>query len=227
MCSADPLVGSLVPGAEVGMLGLELHTRRRNRLNGVIASVSTPGARAAGSHTADASAPHGADLQVVIDVSLSFGNCPKYIQGGLPLEERVSFFFSFILRFTRRVAGGCRGTQGGRSICYSLWGTTRTCCCRPLLQRPLTLMAIAWTCKCTRQPSQTSMCLLCAPCLHPAGRRLDIDWEALDQAAGAGTAGAGGADATDAGQRATRGGALLGQEQRRIVRQADTFFIAR
>ena len=68
------------------MLGLELHTRRRNRLNGVIASVSTPCASAAG-NGADASAPHGADVKLVIDVSLSFGNCPKYIQGGLPLAS--------------------------------------------------------------------------------------------------------------------------------------------
>lgn len=68
---ADPLSGRLVPGAQVGMLGLELHTRRRNRLNGVIASLSTAG---------DTGGGGAASAQLDVDVSLSFGNCPKYIQ---------------------------------------------------------------------------------------------------------------------------------------------------
>ncbi|WP_431689483.1 pyridoxamine 5'-phosphate oxidase family protein [Hahella sp. NBU794] len=48
------------PGRKVGMLGIQLHTRRRNRMNGVIAEVTATG--------------------FGIDVELSFGNCPKYIQ---------------------------------------------------------------------------------------------------------------------------------------------------
>ncbi|AZZ92461.1 2Fe-2S iron-sulfur cluster binding domain-containing protein [Hahella sp. KA22] len=48
------------PGRKVGMLGIQLHTRRRNRMNGVIGEVAATG--------------------FSIDVELSFGNCPKYIQ---------------------------------------------------------------------------------------------------------------------------------------------------
>lgn len=54
----DPLAGRLVPGAAVGLLGIELATRRRNRMNGVI------GASADG---------------LSIEVRQSFGNCPQYI----------------------------------------------------------------------------------------------------------------------------------------------------
>jgi len=54
----DP--AQLAPGAAIGLLGIELHTRRRNRLNGRITSVSDSG------------------LQVAVDQA--FGNCPQYIQ---------------------------------------------------------------------------------------------------------------------------------------------------
>jgi hypothetical protein len=54
-----PAVSLLRPGQPVGLLGIELHTRRRNRVNGVIASVGSDGLRVA--------------------VQQSFGNCPKYI----------------------------------------------------------------------------------------------------------------------------------------------------
>ena len=55
----DPLSGSLEPGLEVGLLGLEIPTRRRNRANGRISHVS--------------------DGAFSIDIRESFGNCPKYI----------------------------------------------------------------------------------------------------------------------------------------------------
>ena len=51
---------ALVPGAQVGMLGIEAHTRRRNRLNGTIVGAE------------------GGTLSLA--VAQSFGNCPKYIQ---------------------------------------------------------------------------------------------------------------------------------------------------
>jgi len=54
----DPLEASLTRGADIGMLGIELATRRRNRLSGRF--------RAHGSGYA-------------IDVRQSFGNCPQYI----------------------------------------------------------------------------------------------------------------------------------------------------
>jgi predicted pyridoxine 5'-phosphate oxidase superfamily flavin-nucleotide-binding protein len=56
----DPLFGSLKPGAPVGLLGLQLQTRRRNRANGKIARVHDGGRG-------------GFDFQL----DLSFGNCPK------------------------------------------------------------------------------------------------------------------------------------------------------
>ncbi|WP_223162151.1 pyridoxamine 5'-phosphate oxidase family protein [Salinicola halophyticus] len=55
----DPLASAIVAGADVGLLGIELATRRRNRLNGII--------RAAGD-----------DLS--LEVRQSFGNCPQYIR---------------------------------------------------------------------------------------------------------------------------------------------------
>lgn len=56
----DPLAGALRPGASLGLLGIELQTRRRNRANGVVASVH--------------------DRGFTVRVLQSFGNCPKYIQ---------------------------------------------------------------------------------------------------------------------------------------------------
>jgi len=57
---ADPLATALRVGASIGVLAIEPHTRRRNRLNGVVAALSTGG--------------------IEIAVRQSFGNCPKYIQ---------------------------------------------------------------------------------------------------------------------------------------------------
>jgi predicted pyridoxine 5'-phosphate oxidase superfamily flavin-nucleotide-binding protein len=55
----DPARPGLAAGRPVGLLGIELPTRRRNRLNGRIVA---------------------ADAQALeVEVSLAFGNCPKYI----------------------------------------------------------------------------------------------------------------------------------------------------
>ncbi|MDE3012175.1 MAG: pyridoxamine 5'-phosphate oxidase family protein [Pseudomonadota bacterium] len=56
---ADPLWGRLAAGAPLAVLGIEPHTRRRNRANGRLRCVD--------------------DRSVLIDVQQSFGNCPKYI----------------------------------------------------------------------------------------------------------------------------------------------------
>ena len=56
----DPLAKGLVDGADIGVLGIEFDTRRRNRANGKIASAG--------------------DEAIEIRVAQSFGNCPKYIQ---------------------------------------------------------------------------------------------------------------------------------------------------
>ena len=63
----DPLRAGLGLGQPVGLLGIELHTRRRNRMNGRIA------------------AWEGNRFDVA--VAQSFGNCPQYIQSR-------DFFFS-------------------------------------------------------------------------------------------------------------------------------------
>jgi len=57
----DPLAEGLKPGAQLGFLGIEMHTRRRNRVNGHVAA-------------ADA-------RSFSVEVDQSVGNCPQYIQG--------------------------------------------------------------------------------------------------------------------------------------------------
>jgi predicted pyridoxine 5'-phosphate oxidase superfamily flavin-nucleotide-binding protein len=56
----EPLSEALVTGAPIGLLGIEPHTRRRNRMNGVAAEIDGRG--------------------FSVEVGQSFGNCPKYIQ---------------------------------------------------------------------------------------------------------------------------------------------------
>ncbi len=56
----DPATAALVDGAAVGLLGIELHTRRRNRMNGTVRGLSDKGFAVAVEH--------------------AFGNCPQYIQ---------------------------------------------------------------------------------------------------------------------------------------------------
>lgn len=56
----DPAAQGLHEGAGIGLLGIELHTRRRNRMNGVVRNWTGQG--------------------FDIDVAQSFGNCPQYIQ---------------------------------------------------------------------------------------------------------------------------------------------------
>ncbi|XXN62659.1 FAD-binding oxidoreductase [Enterobacter ludwigii] len=55
----DPAAAGMHDGAPVGLLGIELHTRRRNRMNGVLHAI-------------------GGGFRV--EVEQSFGNCPRYIQ---------------------------------------------------------------------------------------------------------------------------------------------------
>ena len=60
MIFGDPLADNLAPGAQLGILGIEYQSRRRNRMNGEITSVSGAG--------------------MTIGIKQAFGNCPKYIQ---------------------------------------------------------------------------------------------------------------------------------------------------
>lgn len=56
----DPAFSHVRDGAGIGMLGIDLATRRRNRANGRVARTEGGG--------------------FVVDVEQSFGNCPKYIR---------------------------------------------------------------------------------------------------------------------------------------------------
>lgn len=56
----DPAAGALRLGGDVGVLGIDLGTRRRNRVNGIVTELDSAG--------------------FTIAVKESFGNCPQYIQ---------------------------------------------------------------------------------------------------------------------------------------------------
>lgn len=66
----DPLLQTLADGAAIGLLGIEPQTRRRNRANGVVRKMGA--------------------LGFSVELSQSFGNCPKYIQAREPVygEDR-------------------------------------------------------------------------------------------------------------------------------------------
>jgi predicted pyridoxine 5'-phosphate oxidase superfamily flavin-nucleotide-binding protein len=57
---SDPARAAFRPGASVGLLGIDLNTRRRNRMNGRIGALDHDG--------------------FAVDVVHTYGNCPKYIQ---------------------------------------------------------------------------------------------------------------------------------------------------
>lgn len=56
----DPAAGRIRVGDEIGLLGIDFGTRRRNRANGVVSSMAASG--------------------FAVAVRQSFGNCPQYIQ---------------------------------------------------------------------------------------------------------------------------------------------------
>ena len=56
----DPAASGILPGARIGLLGIELSTRRRNRMNGRVIDADVSG--------------------FTVMVEQSFGNCPQYIQ---------------------------------------------------------------------------------------------------------------------------------------------------
>lgn len=62
--AVDPLAAALAVGAPLGLLGLEPHTRRRNRMNGRVVDDGLEG--------------------FTVRVDQSFGNCPQYIQAREP-----------------------------------------------------------------------------------------------------------------------------------------------
>jgi len=65
----DPAAPTFTPDAEVGLIGLDFTTRRRNRANGFLAAV---------------------DDGLTIGISQSFGNCPQYIQTRTPAPRAAA-----------------------------------------------------------------------------------------------------------------------------------------
>ncbi|MBP8231016.1 pyridoxamine 5'-phosphate oxidase family protein [Rhizorhabdus sp.] len=57
--AGDPAASGIGAGRSLGLLGIEMHSRRRNRMNGTLT---------------------GADGVLRVAVEQSFGNCPRYIQ---------------------------------------------------------------------------------------------------------------------------------------------------
>lgn len=57
---SDPAAAGLIDGGGIGLLGVEFHTRRRNRLNGTVMNRN--------------------DIGFDVSVTQSFGNCPQYLQ---------------------------------------------------------------------------------------------------------------------------------------------------
>ena len=57
--AGDPLILGLREGADIGLLGIELPTRRRNRINGIVSKVK--------------------ENSLEIEVQQTFGNCPQHI----------------------------------------------------------------------------------------------------------------------------------------------------
>ncbi|MEM7159329.1 MAG: pyridoxamine 5'-phosphate oxidase family protein [Myxococcota bacterium] len=107
--AADALADALVPGVDVGLLGIELATRRRNRINGRIMS--------------------GEVGALEVQVGQSFGNCPKYITprtwqavarpGSPPSAERHATLDARLTRWiegadTLFIASGYAGQRGDR-----------------------------------------------------------------------------------------------------------------
>lgn len=70
MLPHDPLHAALAAGAAIGLLGIEPHTGRRNRMNGVIGQIGPQ--------------------HMSVQVSQSFGNCAKYIQKRKPAYAKRS-----------------------------------------------------------------------------------------------------------------------------------------
>lgn len=62
--NGDPLADGLLGNSPVGLLGIELESRRRNRANGRIVQTD--------------------DYGFTVAIEQSFGNCPKYIQSRVP-----------------------------------------------------------------------------------------------------------------------------------------------
>ena len=84
----DALADALQPGADLGLLGIELETRRRNRVNGRVGTMRDDGFR--------------------FDVGQAFGNCPQYITERVWRRVKITEEKAITTR-RRSLDGGMRG----------------------------------------------------------------------------------------------------------------------
>uniref|UniRef100_B0SUQ1 Pyridoxamine 5'-phosphate oxidase-related FMN-binding n=1 Tax=Caulobacter sp. (strain K31) TaxID=366602 RepID=B0SUQ1_CAUSK len=112
--SGEPGADLFRPGRPFGGLGLDFATRRRNRVNGVIAAAGPGG--------------------MILDVRQSFGNCPQYIQTravapgpasaipaeaiAFPTSEALAQIARADTMFVASNAGGEAGENGGVDISH-------------------------------------------------------------------------------------------------------------
>jgi uncharacterized protein len=112
--AVDPAAPFFLAGAPVGMLGIDLATRRRNRANGTLRSIGPEG--------------------MTVAVTQSFGNCPQYIQtrfwhegagapgvvewlDGLDAAARATIAVADTF-FVASSSGGGAGAMGGVDISH-------------------------------------------------------------------------------------------------------------
>ena len=127
--ASDPASEGMADGQPIGLLGMEMHTRRRNRMNGFVSTHPTG---------------------FSVDVDQSFGNCPRYIQlrdfefvrdpGRRFLPARVEDLPAPRWCCTRHDRGGrrifrrllCRSRRStpGRRVASRRQGRLRSCCGR-------------------------------------------------------------------------------------------------
>jgi predicted pyridoxine 5'-phosphate oxidase superfamily flavin-nucleotide-binding protein len=88
--AADPADAGLNDGDAIGLLGIELNSRRRNRMNGTVQRGASPG--------------------FSVQVEHAFGNCPQYIQ----LRDWQVTETLVGDRNARRGAGCCRAQGSSR-----------------------------------------------------------------------------------------------------------------
>jgi ferredoxin-NADP reductase/predicted pyridoxine 5'-phosphate oxidase superfamily flavin-nucleotide-binding protein len=84
----DALADALQPGADLGILGIELETRRRNRVNGRIERMREDGFR--------------------FEVGQAFGNCPQYITERVWRRVEITEMKAMATRY-RNLDGDMRG----------------------------------------------------------------------------------------------------------------------
>jgi len=91
--AADPLQQTLADNAAIGLLGIEPHTRRRNRMNGKVEKLGAAG--------------------WTVKVDQSFGNCPKYIQARRPILVEGDAAAAPVVHRATRLDGAMQGLVAG------------------------------------------------------------------------------------------------------------------